>query len=136
MAVRKKSLNKKNNSPPKNYFVISSDKKKKIIGVFLIVFSLFILLSIISYSRYDQAVLNYRWSDLFKVFGGSPETVQKADSTHNMLGVFGAYISDFFVNSTFGVFSTVFPIMFLLWGFSIFRKVNFRILIQINVFFN
>ena len=134
MAVRKKSLNKKNNSPPKNYFVISSDKKKKIIGVFLIVFSLFILLSIISYSRYDQAVLNYRWSDLFKVFGGSPETVQKADSTHNMLGVFGAYISDFFVNSTFGVFSTVFPIMFLLWGFSIFRKVNFRILIHTSNF--
>ena len=134
MAVRKKSLNKKNNSPPKNYFVISSDKKKKIIGVFLIVFSLFILLSIISYSRYDQAVLNYRWSDLFKVFGGSPETVQKADSTHNMLGIFGAYISDFFVNSTFGVFSTVFPIMFLLWGFSIFRKVNFRILIHTSNF--
>ncbi len=134
MAVRKKSLSKKNNSPPKNYFVISSDKKKKIIGVFLIVFSLFILLSIISYSRYDQAVLNYRWSDLFKVFGGSPETVQKADSTHNMLGVFGAYISDFFVNSTFGVFSTVFPIMFLLWGFSIFRKVNFRILIHTSNF--
>jgi S-DNA-T family DNA segregation ATPase FtsK/SpoIIIE len=134
MAVRKKSLNKKNNSPPKNYFVISSDKKKKIIGVFLIVFSLFILLSIISYSRYDQAVLNYRWSDLFKVFGGSPETVQKADSTHNMLGIFGAYISDFFVNSTFGVFSTVFPIMFLLWGFSILRKVNFRILIHTSNF--
>ena len=134
MAVRKKSLSKKNNSPPKNYFVISFDKKKKIIGVFLIVFSLFILLSIISYSRYDQAVLNYRWSDLFKVFGGSPETVQKADSTHNMLGIFGAYISDFFVNSTFGVFSTVFPIMFLLWGFSIFRKVNFRILIHTSNF--
>ena len=134
MAVRKKPTNKKNNSSSKNYFVFSSDKKKKIIGVFLIVFSLFILLSIISYSRYDQALLNYRWSDLFKVFGGSAEAAQKADSTHNLLGIFGAYVSDFFVNSTFGVFSTVFPIMFLLWGFSIFRKINFRILIHTSNF--
>jgi S-DNA-T family DNA segregation ATPase FtsK/SpoIIIE len=134
MAVRKKPTNKKNNSSSKNYFVFSSDKKKKIIGVFLIVFSLFILLSIISYSRYDQAVLNYRWSDLFKILSNNQEAVQRANNTHNMLGPFGAYISDFFVNSTFGVFSTVFPIMFLLWGFSIFRKINFRILIHTSNF--
>jgi DNA segregation ATPase FtsK/SpoIIIE, S-DNA-T family len=134
MAIRKKSLAKKNDSSTNNYFVISSDKKKKIIGLFLIVFSLFILLSIASYSRYDQAMLNYSFSDLFKVFGGSSETAKKADNIHNLLGIFGAYTSDFFVNSTFGVFSTVFPVMLLIWGFSIFKKINFRILIHTSNF--
>jgi len=134
MAVRKKSPSKKNGAFTDKYFVISSDKKKRILGIFLIVFSIFTLLSIASYSRYDQAVLNYHFSDLFKVFSSSQETVQKANDTHNMLGVFGAYISDFFVNSTFGIFSTVFPIILFIWGFSFFRKINFRILIHTTNF--
>ncbi|MGA8262855.1 MAG: DNA translocase FtsK [Ignavibacteriaceae bacterium] len=134
MAVRKKSPSKKNGASTDKYFVISSDKKKRIFGIFLIVFSIFTLLSIASYSRYDQAVLNYHFSDLFKVFSSSQETVQKANDTHNMLGVFGAYISDFFVNSTFGIFSTVFPIILFIWGFSFFRKINFRILIHTTNF--
>jgi S-DNA-T family DNA segregation ATPase FtsK/SpoIIIE len=134
MAVRKKSPSKKNGASTDKYFVISSDKKKRILGIFLIVFSIFTLLSIASYSRYDQAVLNYHFSDLFKVFSSSQETVQKANDTHNMLGVFGAYISDFFVNSTFGIFSTVFPIILFIWGFSFFRKINFRILIHTTNF--
>ena len=134
MAVRKKSPAKKNGASTNKYFVFSTDKKKKILGIFLIVFSLFTLLSIASYSRYDQAVLNYHFSDLFKVLSNNQETVQKANDTHNMLGIFGAYISDFFVNSTFGIFSTVFPIMFFLWGFSVFRKINFRILIYTSNF--
>ena len=134
MAVRKKSPAKKNGASTNKYFVFSSDKKKKILGIFLIVFSIFTLLSIASYSRYDQAVLNYHFSDLFKVLSNSQETVQKANDTHNMLGIFGAYISDFFVNSTFGIFSTVFPIILFIWGFSFFRKINFRILIHTTNF--
>ncbi len=134
MAIRKKSAAKKNGSSNGKYFVLSSDKKKKILGIFLILFALFALLSIATYSRYDQAILNYRFSDLFKVFGNGAETARKADNTHNLLGIFGAYISDFFVNSTFGIFSTVFPIIIFLWGFSIFRKINFRILIHTSNF--
>ncbi len=134
MAVRKKSLTKKNGTSANKYFAISPDKKKKIFGLFLIVLSIFVLLSIITYSRYDQAVLNYHFSDLFKVFSSNPEAAQKANNTHNLLGIFGAYVSDFFVNSTFGVFSTVFPIIFFLWGFSIFRKINFRTLIHTSNF--
>ena len=134
MASRKKSLAKKNGTSENKYFAISTDKKKKILGILLIVFSLLTFLSIASYSRYDQAVLNYHFSDLFKVFSSNQETVQKANETHNILGIFGAYISDFFVNSTFGIFSTVFPIILFLWGFSIFRKINFRTLIHTSNF--
>jgi len=135
MAKQKKTNTRKNNSSSgEDYFVISSDKKKKILGIFLIVFSIFILLSIASYSRYDQANLHYQFSDFFKVFSGSQDAAQKADSTHNWLGIFGAYISDFFVNATLGVFSTVFPIMFSIWGFSFFKKISFRTIIHTSNF--
>ena len=135
MANKKKTNPKNNNSSSgENYFVISSDKKKKILGIFLIVLSVFILLSIASYSRFDQANLHYQFSDFFKVFGSSQDTALKADNTHNWLGIFGAYISDFFVNSTLGVFSTVFPIMFFIWGFSFFKKINFRTIIHTSNF--
>jgi len=135
MAKQKKTNTRKNNSSSgENYFVISSGKKKKILGIFLIVFSIFILLSIASYSRYDQANLHYQFSDLFKVFSSSQDAAQKADSTHNWLGIFGAYISDFFVNSTLGIFSTIFPIMFFIWGFSFFKKINFRTIIHTSNF--
>ncbi len=135
MAIKKKALVKKNGSSASgDYFVISAGKKKKIIGILLIVFSIFTFLSIASYSRFDQANLNYRISDFLKVFGGSQDGTQNAESTHNWLGIFGAYVSDFFINSTLGIFSTVFPIMTFLWGFSIFKKINFRTLIHTSNF--
>ena len=135
MAIRKKTSTKNSRfTAGENYFVISSGKKRKILGIFLIVLSIFILLSIATYSRYDQANLNYHLSDFFKVFGSSQNTPVYVDNTRNWLGIFGAYISDFFVNSTLGIFSTVFPIMFFIWGVSLFKKINFRILIHSSNF--
>lgn len=135
MAIKKKSNTKNSKSSTgENYFVVSPVKKKKILGIFLIVLSVFVLLSIATYSRYDQANLNYHFSDLFKVFGSSQESAASADNTRNWLGIFGAYISDFFVNSTLGIFSTVFPVMFFIWGVSLFKKINFRILIHTSNF--
>ncbi len=134
MPVKKKRKNAENKSSEEKYFTISREKKKKIIGIFLVVFGLLLLLSIVSYSRYDQANLNYRFSDLFRVFGSNAELMHKAESTHNWLGIFGAYISDFFINSTVGFFSIIFPFMCLIWGYSFFRKVNFRTLIHTSNF--
>jgi len=135
MAIRKKTSTKNSRfTAGENYFVISSGKKRKILGIFLIVLSIFILLSIATYSRYDQANLNYHLSDFFKVFGSSQNTPVSVDNTRNWLGIFGAYISDFFVNSTLGIFSTVFPIMFFIWGVSLFKKINFRLLIHSSNF--
>ena len=135
MAVKKKGKVKA--SKPANgehLFTVSTEKKKKIIGILLILFSILLLLSIVSYSRYDKAVLNYRFSDLFRVFSGSSQFNQKADATRNWLGIFGAYISDYFINSTLGVFSSVFPLMFFMWGISFFKKINFRKLIHTSNF--
>ncbi len=135
MAVKKKAKTKpeKTNNNSK-YFTLSAGKKKKIVGVLLILFSVLVLLSIISYSRFDKAELNYKLSDLFKVFSGGQGIGQKADETRNMLGIFGAYVSDFFINSTLGVFSCIFPLIFFMWGVYFIHKYNFRKLIHTTNF--
>jgi len=105
-----------------NYFVISLEKKKKILGIFLVVFSFLLFLSLVSYSRFDQANLTYQLSDLFKVFSSDPQFIERAESTHNWLGVLGAYISNFFINSTVGYSAIVFPVIIFIWGYVIVTK--------------
>ncbi|MCF8240395.1 MAG: DNA translocase FtsK [Melioribacteraceae bacterium] len=131
MAKKKKNQEP---APEENYFIISLEKKKKILGVFLIVLALLIFLSILSYSGYDQANLTYGFTDLFKIFSSDPEFVSRAESTHNWLGIFGAYISDFFVNSTIGYFSIIFPVILFIWGFSISRRQNYKLSVYLSNF--
>ena len=99
-----------------------SGKKKSIIGILLLLFSIFILLSIVSYSRFDKANLETK------------NIISQPADMRNWLGVFGAYISDFFINSTLGVFSTIFPLLFFVWGLSAFKKITFKRLINISNF--
>ena len=130
---KKKAVTKSRNSRNtngNNYFTISVEKKKKLIGIFLIVIALLILLSIISYSPFDH----YEITDLFKVFGSNSNTSVKAGGAYNWLGIFGACISDFFINSTIGYFSLVFPIMFFIWGVAFLKKINFHFLIYSSNF--
>ncbi|MGE5680019.1 MAG: DNA translocase FtsK 4TM domain-containing protein [Bacillota bacterium] len=130
------TVKKKNEPAAKgvSYFAISLEKKKKILGIFLIVFSLLILLSILSFSRYDQGNLTYQFSDLFRVFSSDNEFIRRAESTHNWLGVFGAYVSDFLVNSIFGYNSVVFPVIIFIWGYTITLKKDYKLAINFSNF--
>ena len=111
--LAKRKIKKTESEEPNEngYFVVTNEKKKKLLGIFLALFSLLIFLSILSYSRYDQANLTFGFTDLFKVFSPDVEFLKRADSTHNWLGIFGAYISDFFINSTIGFMSIIFPVI-------------------------
>ncbi len=135
MATRKKSKQVKNNTADDNFFVVSIEKKKKILGIFLIVFAVLIFLSILSYSRFDDANFSYKFTDLFKVFSSNPEISSKASSTHNWLGIFGAFISNFFIHGTLGYFSLVFPVIMFIWGYSIIRGQNYKVAIYLSNFF-
>jgi S-DNA-T family DNA segregation ATPase FtsK/SpoIIIE len=126
--------NSKNSQPKGDYFTFSVEKKKKLIGIFLLLLGLIILLSILTYSRYDQANLRYSFSDLFKVFSNEPEFAKRVDSTNNWLGIFGAYISDFFINGTLGYFAIVFPLIVLMWGYSIARQRDYKLAIYVSNF--
>ena len=58
----------------------------------------------------------------------------KAGGAYNWLGIFGACISDFFINSTIGYFSLVFPVMLFIWGVAFLKKINFHFLIYSSNF--
>ena len=99
MALKKKPI-AKTVKPTENekYFTISVEKKKKILGIFLMVISFLVFLSLITYSAFDKAQLNYRWDDVLKVFSSDNSVTL---STRNWLGISGAYVSDFFIKPSF-----------------------------------
>jgi DNA segregation ATPase FtsK/SpoIIIE, S-DNA-T family len=132
----KKKVKQKETSPiGENFFVVSPEKKTKLLGIFLVVFALLIFLSILSYSRYDESYFSYKFSDQFSVFSDSGQLKQHAATTHNWLGIFGAYVSHFFVCSTIGYFSLVFPVIMFIWGGSILKKEqNLRIPLYLSNF--
>lgn len=123
MAAKKKRNNKLKKNNKENYFSFSSDKTKKILGIILILFSIFLLFSIISYDRRDEANLT-----------GFFSTSEHGADVHNWAGIFGAYISNFFIKSTIGYFSIVFPFLFFTFGISSFKRITTRILIHSSNF--
>lgn len=129
MPVRRRKKVNNSDSP----YIIPIEKKKKILGFVMIVFALLIFLSILSYSRFDEANLG-SFTDLFKIFSNDPQIVNKMESINNWLGIFGAYTSYFFIHATLGYFSIVFPVILFVWGFSIIRTRNFKLASYISNF--
>lgn len=130
----KKNKAKEDTGNGKEYFVVSPAKKKKLLGIFLILFAVLIFLSILSYSRYDDSSFSFRFTDLFNVFSSNPELRSKAAGTYNWLGIFGAYISYFFIHSTLGYFSLIFPVIMFVWGYSVLRAASYKLAIYVTNF--
>ncbi len=117
-----------------NYFSVTVEKKKKILGFFLLIVALLSFLSILTYSAHDRDSLLFGFADLFKIFSPDRDFAQRASEINNALGLFGAYISDFFLNSTIGFSSIVFPVILFVWGVAVFKNQYYRISIYISNF--
>ena len=129
--AKKKRKKVKKDSPE---YLISPEKKIKIVGIFILLLSVFIFLSILSYSRYDEFIADYGFFDLFKVFTNNPEFSNKVSSLHNWMGIFGAYSSFFLIQKTIGYFSIVFPVITFLWGMSLMGKKNYGLTLKATNF--
>ncbi|MCL5035124.1 MAG: DNA translocase FtsK 4TM domain-containing protein [Bacteroidetes bacterium] len=92
--------------------------RSEVVNFSLIIISILIGLSIFSYSPADDAGSEISFFDFFKVFLGDESVRAKADTIHNWLGIFGAYVAHFFVNSTLGYFSIAFPIVLLIFSWT------------------
>jgi DNA segregation ATPase FtsK/SpoIIIE, S-DNA-T family len=122
--VKRKTVNNKP-SPDKESLIV---KRQKITGLFLILISVFLFLSIISYSRYDKALITSLFYDVERSADPSPNY-----EINNWMGVLGAHTADFMVNSTIGIISLIFPLMLLIYGISLIHKIDTRLqLIIIN----
>jgi len=117
--VKKKSRKNNGSGPDRND---SIEKKKKIAGLFVILLSIFIFLSIASYSRYDKANLTDLFFDIQRSAEASPEFNIK-----NWMGVVGAHTADFLINSTIGIISLIFPVMLFVYGSSLIHKISLRL---------
>jgi S-DNA-T family DNA segregation ATPase FtsK/SpoIIIE len=104
--------------------------KKQILGFFLILFSLLIVLSIVSYSAADETRLeNLSVSDIFK-----KENQSSNFTTSNWLGIIGVAISGFFVRGAFGYFSLIIPFLLIIFGIQMIRKRTLLELLQFSVY--
>ncbi|NWF50189.1 MAG: DNA translocase FtsK [Ignavibacteriaceae bacterium] len=123
---RKSSRNEVKQNPKQNFF-LSAEKKKKILAVLMMVLSVFLFLSIISYNPADEDSLHNIFSDFFN-------SLSEAADTTNWVGIIGAHFARFFVKDVFGYFSVVFPAIIFLWGLRYLKKIEFRTFIHYTNF--
>jgi len=126
---KKKSVKEKNgkSSSNKNYFVLTSNNKKQILGLFLVVISVILFLSVVTFDRRDEANLTTWFTDFFTSFDNKIDI-------QNWLGVTGAHFAKFFVKATFGYFSITIPIVLFLWGVSFFKTIDFKFRLHVSNF--
>ena len=121
MALTRESMSEKTKniqkpSPARNRAAGRSSERRRVLAYSAgILFSIFILLSIFSYSDADEVHL-----DRLSVFDALrvpfDETVRAAVSgLGNKLGLLGAFTAHFFINLTIGYFSLIFPALIILW---------------------
>ena len=104
--------------------------KKQILGFFLILFSVLIVLSIISYSAADETRLeSLNVTELFK-----KENQSSNFTTSNWLGIIGVVISGFFVRGAFGYFSLIIPALLIIFGIQMMRKRSLLGMLQLSVY--
>ena len=122
---KKRSVKETNgNSTQREYFSFSKEKKNKILGLFLILLSVFLFVAIITFNRADEAELTDLFSDIYRSFDENVDI-------SNWLGVVGAHISRYLIKATLGYFSIVFPILIFIWGTLYFKKFDKRKVIHI-----
>jgi S-DNA-T family DNA segregation ATPase FtsK/SpoIIIE len=104
--------------------------KKQILGFFLALFSILIILSLISYSIADQSRLeSFRFIDVLK-----KENQAGSYFTSNWLGITGVIISGFLIENAFGYFSLIIPILLLIYGYQLLRKKLISEVLQLSVY--
>jgi S-DNA-T family DNA segregation ATPase FtsK/SpoIIIE len=101
-------------------------RRSAVAALLMIVAALLIMIALVTYDAGDESHINLRATDLPGVVTGDQNIRAMADTVHNGLGLVGALLSDFLINSTIGYAVMVFPLLILLWGWTIFRRGDAR----------
>jgi S-DNA-T family DNA segregation ATPase FtsK/SpoIIIE len=104
--------------PKDEDFSISESFKIKLIGALLVVLGILTFIAIISYSKADsQVLLKFSVYDMFR-----KETYSALYKINNLLGIAGAFTARLSVESLFGYFTAVIPVIIIIIGFTLFRE--------------
>lgn len=93
----------------------------RIFAVLLMLFASLLLIALLSYTRLDQPNTQVSFFDLFRIFTDDPELKIKFYTSINWLGLLGAYISEFLLANTLGIFVLAIPVIIFIAGFQAFR---------------
>lgn len=122
-----KAKETRRSKPQKEDFEISADAKKQMLGFLLIVLSILLFLSLVTFSPKDSTIIDT--FELKKLFNfKSPE------QCYNWLGIGGAYVSAFFIKDFFGYYSIFIPVILFAIGFPLLWKKPLGRYIQFSIF--
>ncbi|HTI57494.1 FtsK/SpoIIIE family DNA translocase [Mucilaginibacter sp.] len=123
----KPSKQKQDRQPPFNF---KDGRATKILGLFLLILSVFFLIAFTSYLftwQEDQSyvsVANGGWHNLFKTQQELIDNGIKNPVVENWLGKFGALLSNQFIFQWFGIASFLFVFVFFIVGYRLLFKVR------------
>ncbi len=103
---------------------------RHVTSVLLLLFSVLLFLSLISYTPADQANADVGVGDLAGLVSNDPTIAARADTTENWIGLMGAFISNFLINGTVGYGAIVIPVLMALWGMVVFKATGYSRLIR------
>jgi DNA segregation ATPase FtsK/SpoIIIE, S-DNA-T family len=125
VVIRRESSSKKSSSggnKSNKSKMKTSSRNMKIFSVLLLVFSILIFFSLISYTPKDEVNTEISFGELMDFIGGNSAIQAKIETTRNWLGLFGAIFAKFIFKSTFGYAFLFFPIVLMIWAVELFRK--------------
>lgn len=112
MSLSSENMPKKEEQKNKTTSVTRDERIKTILGIFLILFSLYCFVVFISFLFTWKMDQSFNWSD---VFSGPDVTVE------NLGGKFGAWLANLFINKWFGISSLCLPFIILIGGFRLLK---------------
>jgi len=93
-----------------------SMKRQEITGLLLIGLGILVFLSLISYNSLEEP------------------TISKNVVIGNWMGILGVFIAHYLIKYTIGAAAFVLPVLLLLWGWWIFARRNFKVLLRFSIY--
>ncbi len=118
----KNNNDKNDNKNEANNFEKQFNRNLRIVSILVFVFSLLVIISLVSYTPKDELNTQLSAREILGVIKGNDEIVSRIETTHNWLGIFGAIISNWVFNSTFGYAAIVLPIILIIASIQVFFK--------------
>ncbi|MEW6509344.1 MAG: DNA translocase FtsK 4TM domain-containing protein [Bacteroidota bacterium] len=102
-------------------------RRAAIAAILMMVIAVLIGIALVTHDPADEAVIaGLRVTDLFKLVSADPLIRARADMVQNGLGLVGAMLSDALIRLTLGYAIFAFPLLLLLWGWTLLRRLPLR----------
>jgi S-DNA-T family DNA segregation ATPase FtsK/SpoIIIE len=93
-----------------------SEKRREITGLLLIGLGILVFLSLISYNSQEEP------------------TISKNVVIGNWMGILGVFIAHYLIKFTLGAAAFIVPVLLVLWGWWLFARRNFSVLVRFTVY--